>query len=116
MLPLRFPNSGIRAKRTHQGGATRPLVGVADHSQTPYKGSKLARSPGGACENSARTTEAPPLGMASACKGGTCRHNTPRSYRPRRSVAHLPTGAAVPAVRVIVRGQGNRWMRAKGEG
>ncbi|RWW65478.1 hypothetical protein BHE74_00027212 [Ensete ventricosum] len=39
--------------------------------------------------------------MASARKGGTCRHNTPRSYRLRRSATHPPTNAAVPAVRAI---------------
>ncbi|RRT63357.1 hypothetical protein B296_00029948, partial [Ensete ventricosum] len=52
----------------------------------------------------AAPTEASPLGTAPVGKGGACGHN-----------ARPPTGTSAPAAKGVARGQGDRWMRAKGE-
>ncbi|RWV96024.1 hypothetical protein GW17_00041301 [Ensete ventricosum] len=106
MHPLRFPNSGIRAKRRQRGGAAsngQPHAGQATHGQGQPEREA----------NSARKGRQSPAGTA-ACsatlaKGADCRAPA-RGYRPR---PFLPSvGVATPTAGVVAPWQGG-YQRAR---
>ncbi|RWV89922.1 hypothetical protein GW17_00047909 [Ensete ventricosum] len=91
MLPLRFHNSGIRAKGWP--AMARPPAGAATHGQAPTRVADCDQGPyRGASRRGRPWAWLAPTGVGSTCKGDDYGHNARRSCHPRGSGANRKGG------------------------
>ncbi|RZR94126.1 hypothetical protein BHM03_00022753 [Ensete ventricosum] len=94
MLPLRFPNSGIRAKATRSGG--QPPVGPTTYGQVVAKAPPAREADTARRSNNLQGRLKPFAGVA-ARRDGACRHGW---LRPARSGGNRPRADPLAACRL----------------